>query len=114
VTEIKEKYLNPNLESDSKINWRRHIIDADPTAAVTTATIQPKEPGDPKEGRCLFHSNMWVKGTFFHFIVDSGIQKNLISVEVMKQLVLSTTPHSHPYNIGWLLQGRDLYVIQQC
>jgi hypothetical protein len=24
------------------------------------------------------------------------------------------TPHLHPYTIGWLRQGRDLYVIQQC
>jgi hypothetical protein len=26
---------------------------------------------------------MWVKGTPLHFIVDSGIQKNLISTEVI-------------------------------
>ena len=57
---------------------------------------------------------MWVKGTPLHFIVDSGSQKNLISAEVVKQLGLSTTPHSQPYNIGWLRQGRDLHVSQQC
>jgi hypothetical protein len=57
---------------------------------------------------------MWVKGTPLHFIVDSGSQKNLISAEVVKQLGLSTTPHPQPYNIGWLHQGRDLRVSQQC
>jgi hypothetical protein len=57
---------------------------------------------------------MWVKGTLLHFIVDSGSHKNLISVEVIKQLGLSTTPHPQPYNIGWLRQGRDLCVSQQC
>jgi hypothetical protein len=57
---------------------------------------------------------MWVKGTPLHFIVDSGSQKNLISTEVVKQLGLSTTPHPQPYNIGWLRQGRDLHVSQQC
>jgi hypothetical protein len=41
-------------------------------------------------------------------------QKNLISTEVIKQLGLSTTPHPQPYNIGWLRQGRDLRVSQQC
>jgi hypothetical protein len=41
-------------------------------------------------------------------------QKNLISTEVVKQLGLSTTPHPQPYNIGWLRQGRDLRVSQQC
>jgi hypothetical protein len=57
---------------------------------------------------------MWVKGTSLHFIVDSKSQKNLILVEVVKQLGLSTTPHPQPYNIGWLHQGRDLRVSQQC
>jgi hypothetical protein len=57
---------------------------------------------------------MWVKGTPLHFIVDSGSQKNLISAEVIKQLDFPTTPHLQPYNIGWLYQGRDLCVIQQC
>ena len=43
------------------------------------------------------------------FIVDSESQKNLISAEVVKQLGLSTTPHPHPYNIGWLRQG-DIFL----
>jgi hypothetical protein len=57
---------------------------------------------------------MWVKGTLLHFIVDNESQKNLISVEVVKQLGLLTTPDPQPYNIGWLRQGRDLCVNQQC
>jgi hypothetical protein len=68
----------------------------------------------PEEGEHLFHSQMWVKGAPLHFIVDSGSQKNLISVEVIKQLEFPTTPHPQPYNIGWLNQGRDLHVSQQC
>jgi hypothetical protein len=85
-----------------------------PTAIVVTTTIQLEEPTDPEEGEHLFHSQMWVKGTPLHFIVDSGSQKNLISAEVVKQLGLSTTPHPQPYNIGWLRQGQDLRVNQQC
>jgi hypothetical protein len=114
VAEIKDKEPNPDSESDSENTGKGQIIDADPTAIVTTATIQPEEPTDPEEGEHLFHSQMWVKGTPLHFIVDSGSQKNLISVEVVKQLGLSTTPHSQPYNIRWLRQGRDLHVSQQC
>jgi hypothetical protein len=57
---------------------------------------------------------MWVKGTPLHFIVDSGSQKNLISVEVIKRLALPTTLHPQPYTIGWLCQGSDLRVTQQC
>jgi hypothetical protein len=114
VAEIKDKEPNPDSESDSENTGKGQIIDADPTAIVATATIQPEEPTDPEEGECLFHSQMWVKGTPLHFIVDSGSQKNLISAEVVKQLGLSTTPHPQPYNIGWLRQGRDLCVSQQC
>ena len=114
VAEIKDQEPDPDPESDSENTNRRHIIDADPTAIVATAAIQPEEPTDPEEGERLFHSQMWVKGTPLHFIVDSGSQKNLISAEVVKQLGLSTTPHAQPYNIGWLRQGRDLHVNQQC
>ena len=84
VVEIKDKELNPNSESDYENTSKGHIIDVDPTAIVVTATIQPEEPIDPEEGECLFHSQMWVKGTPLHFIVDSGSQKNLISTEVIK------------------------------
>jgi hypothetical protein len=114
VAEIKDKEPNPDSESDSENTGKRQIIDADPTAIVATAAIQPEEPTDPEEGERLFHSQMWVKGTPLHFIVDSGSQKNLISAEIVKQLGLSTTPHPQPYSIGWLHQGRDLRVSQQC
>jgi hypothetical protein len=71
VAEIKDKEPNPDSESDSENTGKGQIIDADPTAIVATATIQPEEPTDPEEGEHLFHSQMWVKGTPLHFIVDS-------------------------------------------
>ena len=84
MAEIKDKEPNPDAKSDSENTGKRQIIDADPTAIVVTAAIQPEEPTDPEEGERLFHSQMWVKGTPLHFIVDSGSQKNLISAEVVK------------------------------
>eukprot|EP00253_Pinus_taeda_P008325 PITA_08325 len=57
---------------------------------------------------------MWVKGSPLRFIVDSGSQKNLISAEVVKRLGLPTTPHPQSYSIGWLHEGRDLKICQQC
>jgi hypothetical protein len=113
VAEIKYKEPNTDSESDSENTGKRQIIDADPTAIVATAAIQPEEPTDPEEGEGLFHLQMWVKGTPLHFIVYSRSQKNFISTEVIKQLGLSTTPHPQPYSIGWLRQGRDLCVSQQ-
>jgi hypothetical protein len=64
--------------------------------------------------RSAFHSQMWVKGSPLQFIVYSGSHKNLILVEVMKQLGLSTIAHLQPYTIGWLHQGWDLCINQQC
>jgi hypothetical protein len=60
------------------------IIDAEPSATIATTKLQPSEPDEPEEGEHLFHSQMWVKGTLLHFIIDSGSQKNLISAEVFK------------------------------
>jgi hypothetical protein len=114
VVEIKDKEPNPNSKFDFENTGKGQIIDADHTAIFMTAKIQREELTYPEEGEHLFHSQMWVKGTPLHFIVDSGSQKNLISVEVIKQLGLSTTPHPQPYNIRWFHQGRDIHVIQQC
>jgi hypothetical protein len=86
----------------------------EPSATVATTKLQPGEPDEPEEGERLFHSQMWVKGTLLHFIIDSGSQKNLISAEVVKWLALPTTPHPQPYTIGWLRQGSDLHISQQC
>jgi hypothetical protein len=57
---------------------------------------------------------MWVKGAPLHFIIDSGLQKNMISSEIIKQLDLLMTSHPHPYTIDWLRQGRDHHANQQC
>jgi hypothetical protein len=56
VSDIKDKEMKPDLESDSENTGKGQIIDADPTAIVTTTTIQLEEPTDPEEGEHLFHS----------------------------------------------------------
>jgi hypothetical protein len=73
VANIKETESNPDSNFDPNNNISRHIIDAKPIATVVTATIQLEEPEDPEDGEGLFHSQMWVKGTPLHFIVDRGI-----------------------------------------
>ena len=62
----------------------KNIINTEPNATISTTNIQKKEPEYPEEAERLFHSEMWVKGSPLQFIVDSGRQKNLISVEVVK------------------------------
>eukprot|EP00253_Pinus_taeda_P016290 PITA_16290 len=96
---------DPEPEPDKGNGKGKQIIDADPTATVATTKIQKNDSEDPEEGERLFHSQMWVKGSPLQFIVDSGSQKNLTSAEVVKRLGLPTTPHPHPYSIGWLHEG---------
>jgi hypothetical protein len=108
VAEVKASESDVGSDSKPEPERGRWIIDVEPSATVATTKLQPGEPDEPEEGECLFHSQMWVKGTPLHFIIDSGSQKNLISVEVIKWLALSTIPHPQPYTIGWLHQGSDL------
>eukprot|EP00253_Pinus_taeda_P030566 PITA_30566 len=118
VAELKVLESDAGSDSESKPNKgndkAKQIIDVDPNATISTAMIQKNEPEDPEEEDRLFHSQMWVRGSPLQFIVDSGSQKNLISTEVVKRLGLPTTEHPQLYNIGWLHQGRDLRVSEQC
>jgi hypothetical protein len=99
VAEVKASKLDVGSDSESKLERGRRIIDALPNAIVATTKLQYGEPNEPEEGECLFHSQMWVKCTPLHFIVDSGSQKNLISAKVIKRMALPTTPHPQPYTI---------------
>jgi hypothetical protein len=114
VAKVKASKSDAGSDSELEPERGRQIIDAQPSATVSTTKLQPGEPDDPEEGECLFLSCMWLKYTPLHFIVDSGSHKNLISAEVIKQFALPTTPHPQPYTIGWLHQGSNLCVIQQC
>jgi hypothetical protein len=103
-----ESYASSDSELEPKKG--RRIIDVEPSATIATTKLQPGEPDEPEEGEHLFHSQIWVKGTLLHFIIDRSSQKNLTLAEVVKQMALPTTPHPQPYTIGWLHQGSDLHV----
>jgi hypothetical protein len=94
VVELKASKSEEDSDSESNPEGGKWIIDVEPSATITTTKVQPSEPEEPEEGEHLFHSQMWVKGAPLHFIVDSDSQKNLISVEVIKQVgpVDDTTP----------------------
>jgi hypothetical protein len=114
VVELKASESKVDSNSETNPEEGKRIINVEPSATVATTKVWPSEPEEPEEGEHLFHSQMWVKRAPIHFIINNGSQKNLISTEVIKWLNLQTTPHPQPYNIGWLRQGRDLYVGQQC
>jgi hypothetical protein len=114
VVEVKASNSDAGSDFELEPERGRQIFDVEPSTTVATTKLQPGELDEPEEGERLFHSQMWVKGTMLHFIMDRGSQKNLISIEVIKWLALPTTPHPQPYTIGWLCQGRDLRINQQC
>jgi hypothetical protein len=84
VAEMKAYESDAGSEFESEPEKGRRIIDTKPSSSIATTKVQLSEPNEPKECEHLFHSQMWVKGTLFHFIVHSGSQKNLISAEVIK------------------------------
>jgi hypothetical protein len=112
VVEVKAFESKVGSDSELEPEKGRWIIDAEPSATISTTKIQLSELDEPEEGEHLFHSQMWVKGTPLHFIVDSGSHKNLISAEFIKRLGLSTMLHPQSYTIGWLCQGSILRVSQ--
>ena len=79
MAEVKSSESIAGSDSESELERGRQIIDTEPSATVATTKLQPGEPDEPEEGEHLFHSQMWVKGTPLHFIIDRGSQKNLIS-----------------------------------
>jgi hypothetical protein len=93
VDDMKALESYPCSSSDSYLENGKHVIDAELNITISTTKVYPNETEESKEGECLFHSHMWVKGDPLHFIVDSGIQKKLISLEFFKRLGLSTTLH---------------------
>jgi hypothetical protein len=102
VVEVKASKSDAGSDSESELVRGRWIIDSEPSATIATIKLQLGEPDEPEEGEHPFRSHMWVKGTPLHFIINSGSHKNLISVEVVKQIALLTTPHPQPYTIEWL------------
>ena len=92
MVELKDSDMDACFDFEPKPDKGKQIIDAEPIATVATTKLQKAELEDPEEGERLFHSQMWVKGSPVQFIVDSGIQNNRISVEVIKRLKMPTTP----------------------
>jgi hypothetical protein len=80
LVEKKSSGSNAHSKSDSELEKGKWIIDAEPNITIATTKFHLEELEKNEEGECLFHSQMWVKGTLLHFIIDNGIQKKLISV----------------------------------
>jgi hypothetical protein len=69
---MKASRSNVKSKSNSNLRKGKHIIDTKPSFTNATKNVHSEEPKDPEEGEQLFHSQMLVKGTPLHFIVDNG------------------------------------------
>jgi hypothetical protein len=56
VVEVKAYESDVGSDSESKLERRIEIIDAEPSAIVSTTKLQPGEPDKLEEGEHLFHS----------------------------------------------------------
>ena len=67
VAELKASELDACSDFESELEKGndkvKKIIDAEPSATIATTKIQNEELEDPEEGECLFHSQMWMKGS---------------------------------------------------
>jgi hypothetical protein len=72
MAKVKASESVADYDSEPELERGRWIIDVESSATIATTKLHPGEPGEPKEGEHLFHSEMWVKGTPLHFIIDSG------------------------------------------
>jgi hypothetical protein len=56
VDEVKSFDSDAGFDSEKKLERGRQIIDAEPSAIISTTKLHPGEPDDPEEGESLFHS----------------------------------------------------------
>jgi hypothetical protein len=80
VVELKASKSEADSNSESTLGGGKRIINVELNAKVTITKVHSSKPKEQEEGEHLFHSHMWVKEAPLHFIVDSGSQKNLISI----------------------------------
>jgi hypothetical protein len=56
---------------------------------------------DKHQHHNLFNMFLVVKDCRVHTIIDGGSCNNLVNLEVVKKLGLTTREHPHPYHIQW-------------
>nr|CAD1835560.1 unnamed protein product [Ananas comosus var. bracteatus] len=75
-------------------------------------SLRPSNPTDKREE--LFIFRVQVKNEVIDAIIDPGSQKNLISENLVRRLGLLTTPHPHPYPLGWIDSNIKMKIDRQC
>nr|CAD1816987.1 unnamed protein product [Ananas comosus var. bracteatus] len=77
-------------------------------AMLKETSLCPSNLTDKREE--LFTFRVQVKNEVIDAIIDPGSQKNLISENLVQRLGLSTTPHPHPYPLGWINSNIEMNI----
>nr|CAD1840612.1 unnamed protein product [Ananas comosus var. bracteatus] len=113
---IHRTYQGSMLEalSRDKTKRRRTIVDTSLSlmAMLKETSLCPSNPTDKREE--LFTFRVQVKNKVTDAIIDPSSQKNLISENLVQRLGLSTTPHPHPYPLGWINNNIEMKIDRQC
>eukprot|EP00253_Pinus_taeda_P008244 PITA_08244 len=86
----------------------KNPTEVDPSLILMTANA-PNTSVTP-----LFTHNCQIKHELATLILDNGSQKNLVSQDLVACLCLPTTPHPHPYQLGWVKKDGPRLTISQC
>jgi len=62
----------------------------------------------------IFHSRCTIGGKVCDLIIDGGSCTNVASQSMVAKLKLEVLPHSKPYTLQWLNEGKGLQVSSRC
>jgi hypothetical protein len=82
------------LGADAMVNLRSIMVQR-------VLSSQP-EPSEKQQHNNLFQTFFSIENRRAHVIIDSGSCNNLVSLDLVKKLGLTTYPRPHPYHIQWI------------
>lgn len=70
-------------------------------------------PMEPLQRKSIFHTTCQSGGKVCKALIDSGINENFVSIEMVEKLKLRRIPHPYPYKVYWLTKGQQTLVEEQ-
>ena len=67
-----------------------------------------------EQREAIFHSRCTIGGKVCSLIIDGGSCTNVASQSMVAKLKLEVLPHSKPYTLQWLNEGKGLQVSSRC
>ncbi|KAI9161337.1 hypothetical protein LWI28_016487 [Acer negundo] len=61
----------------------------------------------------IFQSTCTILGKVCRFVIDGGSCENIVSVEAVRKLGVTTEKHPKPYRLAWLQKGGEVTVSQR-